>query len=95
MSRPVDPADYVRRHARPLRDLCAATGHEMEVWVQGIRIPAGREGDILAAAAAAAECNASVVSFWSFRGTERMGTLACDDPDAAWRAMCEAVRRLS
>lgn len=93
MNRPVDPGEYVRRHVRPLQDLCAATGHEMEVWVQGIRIAAGREGDILAATAAAVELGASIISFWSFRGTERMSTLACADPDAAWRAMREAVRR--
>ena len=93
MSRPVDPAEYTRRHAEPLRDLCAATGHEMEIWVQGIRIAAGREGDILASTAAAVEAGAQCVSYWSFRGTERMSTLACEDPDAAWRAMCEAVRR--
>jgi hypothetical protein len=95
MSRPVDPAEYVRRHATPLRDLCASTGHEMEVWVQAIKIAAGRERDIFDAAAASAECGARVISFWSFRGTERMSVLACDDPDAAWQATCDAVRRLA
>lgn len=95
MDRPVDPADFVRRHATPLRELCDRTRTQMEVWIQGIRIPAGREDAILAATAAAAAAGAEVISFWSFRGTERMSQLACEDPDAAWRAMCEAVRRHS
>jgi len=93
MTRDVDPAAYVRKHAAPLRSLCDATGRRMEIWVQGIRIPAGKERDILRATEAAVECGAEIVSFWSFRGTERMATLACGDPDAAWRAMCDAVRR--
>jgi hypothetical protein len=93
MDRPVEPAGYVRRHAAPLRALCDERGLEAEVWVQGIVIAAGRESDLLAAADVAAECGADVVSFWSFRGTERMAKLACADPDAAWRAMCEAVTR--
>jgi hypothetical protein len=95
MDRPVRPEEYVRRHAAPLRALCDATGTSMEVWVQGIRIARGREQDVVAAVAAAVECGAELVSFWSFRGTERMASLACDDPDAAWSAMREAVRRFS
>jgi hypothetical protein len=95
MDRPVDPADYVRRHARPLRALCDEHEREMELWVQGIRIAAGAESSITNAVEAAAECGAELVSFWSFRGTERMSWLACADPDAAWRAMTEAVRTFS
>jgi hypothetical protein len=91
MDRPVDPAEYVRRHVRPLRSLCDATGHEMEVWIQGIRIAAGREDSIVAAVGEAAAAGAARISFWSFRGTERMSHLACADPDAAWSAMCRAV----
>ncbi len=93
MDRAVDPAEYVTRHASPLRALCDATRREMEVWVQGIRIPAGRERVLGEAVDAAVACGAQVVSFWSFRGTARMSSLACGDPDAAWRAMQGAVRR--
>ena len=93
MDRAVAPAEFVQRHAEPLRELCDRTGHEMEVWVQGIRIPAGREGDIAVATDAAIAAGADVVSFWSFRGTERMASLTCGDPSAAWSAMTDAVRR--
>jgi hypothetical protein len=95
MDRPVDPAEFVTRHAGPLRGLCDRTGKEMELWVQGIRIPAGEEEKILRAAEAAATAGADVVSFWSFRGTGRMASLACGDPAAAWEAMKEAVRRFA
>jgi hypothetical protein len=95
MDRPVEPADYVRTHAERLRRLCDATGREMEVWIQGIRIPRGAERRIVEASEAAAAAGADRIAFWSFRGTERMSSLACEDPDAAWAAMCEAVRRLS
>lgn len=94
MDRPVDPATFVRDHAAPLRELCDTTGHEMEVWVQGIRIAAGDEAHLTAACETAAACGAEVISFWSFRGTERMASLTCGDPDAAWTAMTDAVRRI-
>lgn len=93
MDRPVDPAEFTARHAAPLRELCDARGREMEVWIQGIRIPKGSEPALEAATDAAVRCGAEIVSYWSFRGTERMSWLACGDPDAAWQAMCRCVRR--
>lgn len=91
MDRDVVPAEFVRRHIAPLRAECERVGVEMEVWIQAIRIRAGRESDVRAAAAVAAELGADIVSFWSFRGTERMAWLRSDDPDATWRAMCDAI----
>lgn len=93
MERSVDPAAYVHTHSAPLRALCAATAREMEIWIQGIRIPAGSESRILEACEAAVAAGAQRLAFWSFRGTDRMASLACGDPEAAWAAMREAVRR--
>jgi hypothetical protein len=93
MDRPVDPSAYVRRHAAELASFCRRTSREMEVWIQGIRIPAGKESSILEAVKAAVEEGAARVAFWSFRGTERMHHLACGDPARAWEVMKESVRR--
>lgn len=93
MERPVDPVEFVRHHVQPLHTVCRETGLEMEVWIQGIRIPAGQEQVLIRATEAAVQEGAQVVSYWSFRGTERMATLRCGDPDQAWNAMKESVRR--
>jgi hypothetical protein len=93
MERPVSAGDYVHQHAARLRELCDATGREMEIWIQGIRIPAGQEEKILEGVEAAQRARADRVAFWSFRGTERMSALACERPHVAWECMMEAVRR--
>jgi hypothetical protein len=95
MDRPVDPARFVAEHASRLRRLCDATGTTMEIWIQGIRIPKGKERSIREAVDAAVACGAERIAFWSFRGTERMSNLACEDPEAAWAEMIESVRRHS
>ncbi|NNE43362.1 MAG: hypothetical protein HKN12_04070 [Gemmatimonadetes bacterium] len=95
MSRDVVPREFVRKHADLLRPVCDSAGCEMEIWIQGIRIPAGQEAVIGEACDAAAEAGAESIAFWSFRGTDRMGWLTCGDPDAAWAAMCDAVRKRS
>jgi len=95
MDRPVRAAEFVRGHATPLKELCLKTGRELEVWIQGIRIPAGEENKIAEAVAAAEEVGADSIAFWSFRGTERMSWLACGDPDTAWEVMKDSVRTFS
>ncbi len=93
MDRPVDPAAFVREHSAPLVDVARASGRDAEIWIQAIRIAAGRESDIERAVDAAAELRPEFISFWSFRGTDRMATLACENPDAAWAATKRAVRK--
>jgi hypothetical protein len=93
MDRPVDPGAYVSERGRPLVEIARRAGREAEIWIQGIRIPAGRESAIRSAVLAAAKLEPDLVSFWSFRATERMSSLSCGDPEAAWREMKEAVDR--
>ena len=93
MDRPVDPATYVREHAAPLVDLARECGLESEIWIQAVRVAAGRESDIEDAVEAAATLAPDRISFWSYRGTGGMASLACGDPEAAWAAILRAVRR--
>lgn len=93
MDRPVSVREFVSRQSKRLRSLCDATGTQMEVWIQGIRIPRGDEGKIQEAVDAALAEGAERIAFWSYRATDRMSSLACQDPEAAWKAMLEAVRR--
>ena len=91
MDRPVDPASFVRKHSEDLREVCRVTGKEMEIWIQGIRIPAGEERVLGEAVESALASGADRVCFWSFRGTGRMSHLSCGDPEAAWDAMKQAA----
>jgi hypothetical protein len=93
MDRPVSVRDFVSRQAKRLRSLCKATATEMEIWIQGIRIPRGDEWKIQEAVDAALGEGAQRIAFWSFRGTERMSSLTCEDPEAAWKTMLECVRK--
>ncbi len=91
MDRPVEPAAFVHDHAAPLIALARETGREAEIWIQGIRVPAGQEASIDHAVAAARALAPDLISFWSFRATDRMSSLACGDPEAAWAAMMRAA----
>lgn len=95
MDRAVSVPELVGSQTKRLRSLCDATGTELEIWIQGILVPRGDERKIRDAVDAAVHEGAERVSFWSFRGTERMSRLACGDPDGAWAEMIAAVRRFS
>ena len=65
----------------------------MEIWIQAIRIPRGDEWKMQEAVDAALAEGAERIAFWSFRGTDRMSSLTCEDPEAAWKVILDAVRR--
>jgi len=93
MDRPISVRDFVSRQSKRLRSLCNATGTEMEIWIQGIRIPRGDEWKMREAVEAALAEGAERIAFWSFRGTDRMSSLTCEDPEAAWKVMLDCVRQ--
>lgn len=95
MDRPLDVDTFVGDQTRKLQVLAQRTQTELEIWIQGIRIPRGDESKITCAVEAAVREGASRVAFWSFRGTDRMSWLACEDANSSWQAMKEAVRRFS
>jgi hypothetical protein len=93
MDRPVSVREFVSRQSKRLRSLCNATGTQMEIWIQGIRVPRRDEWKIQEAVEAALQEGAERIAFWSFRATDRMSSLTCEDPEAAWKVIREAVRR--
>jgi len=68
-------------------------GVKSQVWVELIRVPAGREGDVTKAVRRAVELGVDAIATWSFRAEEG-SSLACDNPDKAWFLFVEAIRSL-
>ncbi|MEM2739672.1 MAG: hypothetical protein QXQ29_02595 [Candidatus Bathyarchaeia archaeon] len=64
-----------------------------QVWVELIKVPRGREPDILRSVIKAVEIGADAIATWSFRAEEG-SILSCEDPETAWRVMIEAIRRI-
>jgi len=68
-------------------------GLKTQIWVELIKVPRGREADVYRSVVKAVELGADAVATWSFRAEEG-SEYSCEDPEAAWKAMVEAVKKI-
>jgi len=64
-----------------------------QIWVELIKVPRGREPDILRSVIKAVELGADAIATWSFRAEEG-SALSCEDPETAWRMIIEAIKMI-
>jgi hypothetical protein len=85
-----EPAACLTRFGRELIRATSAAGVQSHLWIQGFRIPAGRESEITTAVLAAAGLAPDVIAIWGFDACGSMSSLACERPEVAWRAFLRA-----
>jgi hypothetical protein len=89
-----DPERYVAHIGRELIDITSRTRVQTHLWIQGFRIPAGREEEIRKSAIIAAQTGIDVVAIWGFDACESMTFLSCERPQVAWAAFLKAIAQL-
>jgi hypothetical protein len=89
-----DPEKHVARVGRKLLEVASRAGVETHLWIQGFRIPAGREDEITKSTIVAGELGIDVIAIWGFDACESMSFLSCERPQVAWAAFLKAIRQL-
>lgn len=80
--------------ARAMKALCDSHGKQSQVWLQGWRIPAGREEEVYGGGRRLAEVGCDSLYTWSYRGGQGTNE-ASDDPARVWAAVERLYRELS
>lgn len=87
-----DPVESVGEFARALQALAEETGHAAQLWIQGCKIPRGREKEVRRAVELARAAGIRDLAVWAFEGCACESWIACEDPAAAWREIVEALK---
>jgi hypothetical protein len=90
----VEPYEFVHKAAQRNLQVSERFGKDHNIWIQGFRVPAGREEEIVLAADAAYDAGARTILVWGYRGSEASDYRA-EMPDAAWQATGEAMLRIT
>lgn len=89
-----EPEAHVREFSRRVVDLSSRHGKGSQIWIQGMRFPAGTEGEIHRACGAAVGEGVSHLAAWSYDGGEILDTVLSEQPEVVWRAVEDSFRRL-
>lgn len=86
--------DFVREVSREVVALCNKYGKEPQIWIQGFRIPTGREEEVGQAIRTAYGEGVRNLAVWSFQGAYYMSHLRCDRPEVVWKRVTEGYKEL-
>ena len=89
-----DPEKYIASIARDVMAVASLASIQTHLWIQGFKIPAGKEDEIRRATIAAGESGVDVVAIWGIDGCEPMSSLSCERPQIAWLAFLKAIAEL-
>jgi len=89
-----DPENYVALLGRELQAVASRARVQTHLWIQGFKIPAGREDEIRRSTIAAGQLGIDVIAIWGFDACESMSFLSCERPRIAWAAFLKAIAQL-
>jgi len=89
-----DMEEFVRSVARDVVALCKKYDKEPQIWIQGFRVPSGREDEVKRAIDIAREEGVNNIAVWSYGGSECMSYLQSERPEEVWKRVSEAFNGL-
>lgn len=86
---------YVEAHSRLVKQVCDAHGLEAQVWLQGFRVPAGREPELAQACDAMVAAGVRNIAVWGFDACNHLSWIRPANPALAWQTIKDTFRRLA
>lgn len=77
--------EFVGRVSNNVFALSKKYHKEPQIWIQGYRVPANREEEIVTAVELAYNSGIRNIATWSFEGTDCMTYVRSERPDVVWR----------
>lgn len=82
--------NYVRPHTEKVMALAREHGLRAQMWLQGFRVPAGREPELIDAVKIFAEAGCRDIAVWGFDACEHISWIRPDNPKLVWKTVGEA-----
>jgi len=86
-----DPESYVRENTELVVDLANEHDLESQIWIQGFKLDADAADAVRTATRTALEGGVDSVFTWGWDGCRVISDIACEDPEAVWRAYLDEL----
>jgi len=87
-----DVREYVGESSRKIAAVCRELGREGHIWIQGFKVPAGREAEISTAVQEAMDAGIRNLAVWGFDACAHISSIAPEDPAKTWKVILEAFK---
>ncbi|MBX7247362.1 MAG: hypothetical protein K1X53_17850 [Candidatus Sumerlaeaceae bacterium] len=86
--------DYVERATKDVQEICAAKGLESQVWLQGFKVPGGREAEMADAIDIMLKHGVTNIAVWGFLACSHISWIRPDNPELAWETIKNKFREV-
>ncbi|MBI4008325.1 MAG: hypothetical protein HY354_07480, partial [Planctomycetes bacterium] len=86
--------DFVGTVSRQVIDLCKKYNKEAQIWIQGFRVPSGKENEVSEAIQTAYDAGIRNIATWSFEAGACMSYIKSERPSIVWEKVVEKYKIL-
>ncbi len=88
-----DPVEFVGSCSRQAKKICDEMAIRCQIWIQGFKIPDGREEEVRTAIRTTLDCGVRNLAVWGFHACKHITSIAPDNPDKVWNIIREEFIR--
>ncbi len=86
--------DYVGKTSREVVQLCEKYQKEPQIWIQGFKVPEGKEEEVSTAIKVAFDSGVRNIATWCFEGGACMTYISSDRPEMVWDIISKEYKNL-
>jgi len=86
--------NYVRPMSQRVVNMANQHKKASHLWLQGFKIPGGREHELIEAVEAMAATGCRNIAVWGFDACRHLSWIRPDNPDLVWKTVAEAFARV-
>ncbi|MFQ5965601.1 MAG: hypothetical protein ACE5KZ_15105 [Candidatus Scalinduaceae bacterium] len=87
--------DFVGSVSREVVQLCGKYNKEPQIWIQGFKVPKGREREVSTAIEVATELSIENIATWCFEAGACMSYISSDRPEIVWDIISRKYKELN
>lgn len=83
---------FVKSYSSKIKELAEQNNIDAQIWIQGFRVPSGKEHEIKTAIDIAVGEGITNLAIWGFNGCDHMSYLKCDNSELVWKTAVKAFQ---
>jgi len=85
---------YISSYAHKIYEMAMKHGKISQLWIQGFKVPAGREAEVGRAITLAGEAGIGSIAIWGYEACAQMSSIAPENPKKVWQVILKEIQKI-